>query len=39
MDIDFILSKLQVFHFIKFEKRYIEVEKNEYIAKYNEYSQ
>lgn len=39
MDIDFILSKLQVFHFIKFEKRYIEMEKNEYTAKYNEYSQ
>ncbi len=34
-----ILCKLQAFHIIKFEKRYIEVEKNEYIAKYNEYSQ
>lgn len=39
MGIDFILSKLQVFHFIKFEKRFIEMEKNEYTAKYNEYNQ
>lgn len=39
MSTDFILCKLQAFHIIKFEKRYIEVEKNEYTAKYNEYSQ
>ena len=39
MSTDFIFCKLQAFHIIKFEKRYIEVEKNEYTAKYNEYSQ